>query len=861
MHPLFKHHPRAAITMRFIRLEELLRLSAPLPRCQDLPDDVFGVMRSCDKLVAVSHGWRFQVHPDPYGAETATLRRQLRRILDRYGGRGTELYVFLDFLAIPQRPFKPGQADRSDDEEDIFHEALLHLDAVFLYADFFVHVDMPMEVPRDDGELYFARPEHAPSLGLREVGGVLQCADSHAFDSLLAVNGILPDSAMDAEALLNAGGDLTLSLERHQYGLPNRIACSDRGWIYLERFITMVVAAMVKDSAFEDMVSANSPELLREIHAGAAFLRSTASRAARQRAASVPRTQTHDLACIVGGRYCCAHFVRASWEVTLDSFEERLKQKQFSAASIDKSLNPALRSKSVNRRTSNTESTVGCSDAQIVAEIMRNLVADLAVHWEAKQAQRLVRQSVVETLRTYVVDWNSFTPGYMQRIQDNASRDCLFIVFLALAPLVLMLGPLLLPYQPPDRGWRDNWLFLFVGEPWLAVSCFLFIPQWIQLALNMPLPRRCTILWPVITALVTGILCPTGFSMVTGIFPCPFTPVFVSFLCVMCLPGLWLLLPRHMRSRRAAEKFIRALVVQVGLTFTFCIGYPFLNVALQHATQVWETATLGVIFLGVRIAFEHAAELLAEDLGPDVKPAVVFMAELAYQAALCDFFRNASHWFVFALFVGMDVVENIYYLFCFMRCKPVRPKADIVASDVAVAAGNDATPGGSERAISKESPYIEDAWRDGFCDGGAASVAAVLLVRELADCLAPTTFSIALVLLYWGPGSMFNDWVATAGTNDIFRTLRFLLIALIIEFVMVAITFALLRSKGLRPLSFLRGVVVGASTSYYMCAVSTAVCWYGCLQLAHNGCDFSFRLHWLTGGAEWRGGLLWEPHV
>eukprot|EP00966_Prymnesium_polylepis_P028444 658354-Prymnesium_polylepis.5 len=54
-------------------MKKILELSVPWPRQQDLPAPE-KVPCGDDLVVALSHGWPFQVHPDPLGSKVVPLK-------------------------------------------------------------------------------------------------------------------------------------------------------------------------------------------------------------------------------------------------------------------------------------------------------------------------------------------------------------------------------------------------------------------------------------------------------------------------------------------------------------------------------------------------------------------------------------------------------------------------------------------------------------------------------------------------------------------------------------------------------------------------------------------------------------------
>ena len=66
VHPLEKHDPVLVENVDFVTLEFLERAKPPIPKNQRLnKEEAFGELTGRSVLVALSHGWFFQMHPDP----------------------------------------------------------------------------------------------------------------------------------------------------------------------------------------------------------------------------------------------------------------------------------------------------------------------------------------------------------------------------------------------------------------------------------------------------------------------------------------------------------------------------------------------------------------------------------------------------------------------------------------------------------------------------------------------------------------------------------------------------------------------------------------------------------------------------
>jgi len=863
-HPLEEKAPRAVASMRFIRVDVLTTLEAPIPRCQDLTDDCFGVMRACDKLIAISHGWRFQMHPDPYGVEIQPMTELLQALQDVYRDSGVELYAFLDYTAIPQRPFRLSQAERTEEEQDIFQEALLHLDAVFLHADHFVHLDVPVELPADEGEVYRQSSVQSSSFELRQVGPNLQCVLPFPFDNLLAVNGEKVSSALTADRLLAQSPLAEVTLERHRYGLPNVVDCSDRGWIYLERFITMVVVAMLKEENFEDTVTTNSVETFQEIHAGAQFLRQAAQKDARFQRSSAVFANSGSKA-------------PSALQQAFAEFEDCLKVKRFSAASVDKSLNPALRAVSTlaGARDSSSEEDEEAllpspSDVEIVTQSMCSLVRHLALHWESEQEFRQARSRLAQKVEDYVLVWNCFSPGFMQRVQEQMRLDPMLVVLFVFVPVVCSSGVCLLPYARPDAGLEANWLH-FIGfalECWLSL---LPVPRIVGMFMQAELSYLCTMLWPLIAGVLPAILLLV-LVMLTGTYPMPFAPVIAGPLgYCMSMPLLWLFIPQEVYSNPRAKKgFQFAVFAGVSAASIFYLCYPMLNVWLQSNDGLAHCIIVAFTFLGARWAFESMQICTMSIVGADFHPFIVWSSEVFYQVALCDFFKSVQYWQMILVFIGVDLAENLYYLYCFhvqtrsRRAKRQRAQhgvaqtctgemigvkcsstsENILESSSAVARNQSSVTVMQRRSSTNSSLSVQTQLSDGI----AVCVASSMLLRATADLLVPMQFLMILGVLRCSPSAQYNNW---ASAGQLARTSGYLVSSALVELLFFTVACYILHYRGMRPLQLLRGVIAASNIAVFVMCMTMALIWYTALQLVHNGCDFHFNFEWVHGSSVW----------
>ena len=172
LHPLAAHAPDAAADIKFVRLDFFERLltddkwGTVLPRCQDLPDGAFGKLQAKSMLISISHGWFFQTHPDPFGKKRAVLCDIIFTLRRKYPG--ADILVFFDFLSITQRPYRLGQAQRTEAEQEVFNRVLLQMHNCYCYSDAVIHLHT--DPPEDDGEYFFANVD----MGQVEVAQVLE---------------------------------------------------------------------------------------------------------------------------------------------------------------------------------------------------------------------------------------------------------------------------------------------------------------------------------------------------------------------------------------------------------------------------------------------------------------------------------------------------------------------------------------------------------------------------------------------------------------------------------------------------------------------------------------------------------------
>ena len=126
-HPLVKYDPESVNGgVQVLKLEyfEAKTTRAPVPRNQNVPKEAFGTLNGRSILVATSHAWFHQCHPDPEGVKLEIMRKDFfPRLRERFPH--TEILVFDDWHSCPQWP-------RLTEEENArFRKCMEHMKLVY----------------------------------------------------------------------------------------------------------------------------------------------------------------------------------------------------------------------------------------------------------------------------------------------------------------------------------------------------------------------------------------------------------------------------------------------------------------------------------------------------------------------------------------------------------------------------------------------------------------------------------------------------------------------------------------------------------------------------------------------------------
>ena len=321
-------------------MEKLLWEEAPFPRCQELPDDAFRDLDANCMLLAISHGWFFQCHPDPTGEKKLILRSLLHSLKTKYPE--VEVAVFFDFLSITQRPYRQSQAQRTSVDQFSFGQAIKMMHHCYCYADVLMH--LYTNPPVEDTTPHVLKTDMR-NLDIAQLGGMLQVVGLHKedYDGLLGAY----DLIMEIDDVNITDVDQVPACEavvrylKRPYGKTNAVPLEERGWVFLERFITMLKAAMLNDDDFAKVVFTNCDATRTLLREGAQRLRLAAN---------------------------CEENVLME---ALRTFQKELSNKRFSGASADK--------------IANRQTHFASDDAAAVAGFMAELVRTFGERWDVEK--------------------------------------------------------------------------------------------------------------------------------------------------------------------------------------------------------------------------------------------------------------------------------------------------------------------------------------------------------------------------------------------------------------------------------------------------------------------------------------------
>jgi hypothetical protein len=183
----------------------------------------------------------------------------------------TDIQVFFDFLASPQRP-------RTKEEDKIFAVAMDRMNSMYVYADviLFLEVDLPkLDMTIHSAEVDLTTYKFFDFVDTIQVSETNSNIGPQQFDCIETCDSNKVNSASQLNSLMDTH---TLTYLHRPFGRPNTIINNDRGWLFLERITIAIKAAAADKSQFDNIVVSNSEKLRLQIYKWSERLRDAASK-------------------------------------------------------------------------------------------------------------------------------------------------------------------------------------------------------------------------------------------------------------------------------------------------------------------------------------------------------------------------------------------------------------------------------------------------------------------------------------------------------------------------------------------------------------------------------------------------------
>ncbi len=240
--------------LKHSRKLKLIGTLPPLPRNQDVPPLAFGKLTGRSILVATSHAWFYQSHPDPHGVKLNLLRNDfLPRLRQKYPY--SEILIFDDWNSSPQWP-------RTKAEDKVFYKCMEHMNSIYCYCD--VVIFLEAKLPELDNRIRFQNLVPSDF----NFGTFVDVVQFHGPDSeLLDIkkNDIIVNPA-NIEILRSTTKEIKISYLKRSFGRPNRILPTDRGWLFAERITSAIRVASAGKHRFDEIIWSNNEELRNQIY-------------------------------------------------------------------------------------------------------------------------------------------------------------------------------------------------------------------------------------------------------------------------------------------------------------------------------------------------------------------------------------------------------------------------------------------------------------------------------------------------------------------------------------------------------------------------------------------------------------------
>jgi len=445
-HPLLIYDPDALKYIQLIKIEyfENRDLKPPVPRRQEIPADAVGTLHDRAIVVATSHAWFYQCHPDPHGNKLNVLRTYFfPRLRKKYPNTDVrfcvfssskqhkhahtpiQILIFDDWHSCHQYP-------RTDEEDKIFRKAMEHMNSLYLYCDAALFVEFPLPTVDDAVYTNQIRPSDYKWGTFREHVQVRGVPQNHRkTKTTIDMNDVVVSIGENQEkpsleTIKNRSNMITdISFHKRPFGIPNRIPPEKRGWLFAERItIAIKIVASSKDR-FSDIVLSNSEKLKNEIFVWSDILRDGLKRHEHKKA--------------------------------MDEYMKILDTKQFSFG----------------------------TDVELVRDIVKRLVEKFAEkeNWkeESSRQKKLGRRA-----RDILLKWGTFSDHYISRSGmidvagnmhneeekvDDTYAMIFRLIFIAVVPPILALSFFSIPWYSDDPLDKDPITFFWNNIRPATIMC------------------------------------------------------------------------------------------------------------------------------------------------------------------------------------------------------------------------------------------------------------------------------------------------------------------------------------------------------------------------------------------------------
>lgn len=233
-HPLLIYDPKAADVIDFISLTyfESGTTKAPVPRNQDLPTNAKARLTGNCILVATSHAWFHQCHPDPDGMKLDLIKEEFGpRLRKRYPH--TKILIFDDWHSCPQWPRE------TKAEEERFQAAMKHMNSIYVYCDVVLFLHAPLPNLDEDLRVCHLVPSEHEWLRFLDT---LQYVEAKSNDNkkvkiqkndiVTKMQGMDESRPLTIEDLQKKKESTVIWFLKRPYGRPNRTPADERGWLF-----------------------------------------------------------------------------------------------------------------------------------------------------------------------------------------------------------------------------------------------------------------------------------------------------------------------------------------------------------------------------------------------------------------------------------------------------------------------------------------------------------------------------------------------------------------------------------------------------------------------------------------------------